>query len=133
MPSLKSSIPKLPKLETVIDGMWSLITEAEKQISMAEDKLTELDSRVLQLSKEKDFLTDKVDQLENQSRRNNVSIVSLQEGSEGTDPLHFFTDWIPSMLGQEHFAEPDYWMSASVPDISPACRSTTQTYPHPSA
>lgn len=68
-------------LKTVIDGLvCSRITEAEERISTVEDKLTELDSRVLRLIKEKDFLIDKVDQLENQSRRNNIRIVNLQEG-----------------------------------------------------
>ena len=77
--------------------MGSHITEAEERINSAEDKLTELDSL---------FLVDKVDQLENQSRRNNVHIVNLQEDGEGTDPVRFSTDWIPSVLGQHHFPEP---------------------------
>jgi len=93
-------------LKTVIDGMCSRITEAEERISSAENKLTELDSHVLRLLKEKDFLVDKVDQLENHSRCNNVRIVTLQEGGEGADPVWFFTDWIPSVLGQQHFPEP---------------------------
>lgn len=86
--------------------MCSCITEAEERISSAEDKLTELDSRVLRLVKEKDFLVVKVDQLENQSQCNNVRIVNLQEGREGTDLVQFFTDWYPSALGQQHFPEP---------------------------
>lgn len=93
-------------LKTLMDKMGSRITEAEERISSAEDKLTELDSHVLRLQKEKDFLMDKVDQLENQSRRNNVHIVNLQEGGEGADPVRFFADWIPSVLGQQHFPEP---------------------------
>ena len=93
-------------LKTAIDGMSSRITEAEERISSAEDKLADLDSHVLRLIKEKELLVDKVDQLENQSRRNNVRIVNLQEGGEGTDPLRFFADWIPSVLGQQHFPEP---------------------------
>lgn len=67
-------------LKTVIDGMCSRITEAEERIISAEDKLAELDSHVLRLLKEKFFLVDKVDQLQNQSRRNNVRIVNLQDG-----------------------------------------------------
>lgn len=65
-----------------------------------------MDSHVLRLLKEKDSLADKIDQLENQSRRNNVRIVNLREGEEGTDPVRFFADWIPSVLGQQSFTEP---------------------------
>lgn len=87
-----------------MDKMGSRITEAEERISSAEDKLTELDSYVLRLQKEKDFLMDKVDQLENQSRRNNVRIVNLQEGGEGADPVRFFTDWYPFCAGTTAFS-----------------------------
>lgn len=115
-------------LKTVIDGMCSRITEAEEWISTAEDKLTELDSRVLCLIKEKDFVIDEVDQLENQSRRNNIRIVNLQEGGEGTDPVQFFTDWIPSVLGREHFPEP---LIIEPVHRSPKFNSTRDKRPRP--
>lgn len=115
-------------LKTVVDGMCSRITEAEERISTAEDKLTELDSHVLRLMKEKDFLVDKIDQLENQSRRNNVRIVNLQEGEEGSDPVRFFTDWIPSVLGQQHFPEP---LVIERAHRSPTSRTPRDTRPRP--
>lgn len=96
----------ISEVKTVVDGLCSRITETEGRISSAENKLTELDGHVLRLLKEKDYLLDKVDQLKNQNRRNNVCIVNLQEGREGTDPVRFFTNWIPSVLGQQHFPEP---------------------------
>ena len=113
-------------LKTLMDKMGSRITEAEERISSAEDKLSELDSGVLRLQKEKDFLIDKVDQLENQSRQNNVRIVNLQEGEEGPDPVQFFTDWIPSVLGQQHFPEP---LAIERAHRSPTSRSPGKTRP----
>lgn len=118
----------ISELKTVMDGMCSRINEAEERISTAEDKLTGLDSRVLQLSKERDFLMDKVDQLENHSRRNNIRIVNLREGCEGSDPMRFFMDWIPSVLGQEHFAEP---LIIERAHRSPASRPPADQRPRP--
>uniref|UniRef100_A0A3B3RI25 L1 transposable element RRM domain-containing protein n=1 Tax=Paramormyrops kingsleyae TaxID=1676925 RepID=A0A3B3RI25_9TELE len=93
-------------LRSSIDGLGSRVTEAEERISSAEDKLSELNSHVLGLLKERASLVDKVDQLENQSRRNNIRIVNLKEGVEGADPVRFFTDWIPTVLGQQNFPKP---------------------------
>ncbi|KAF3854330.1 hypothetical protein F7725_022385 [Dissostichus mawsoni] len=49
---------------------------------------------------------EKVDQLENYSRRNNIRVIHLGESCEGNDPVNFFVNWIPATLGQEHFTEP---------------------------
>lgn len=62
-----------------------------------------MDTRVNKLCEENDFLLEKVDQLENYNRRNNIRVVGLYEG---TDPVKYFANWIPDILGQEHFGEP---------------------------
>lgn len=39
-----------------------------------------------------------VEELENGNRRNNLRIYGLQEGSEGADPLSFFSSFLPKLL-----------------------------------
>ncbi|KAF3859145.1 hypothetical protein F7725_021544, partial [Dissostichus mawsoni] len=93
-------------LKSMLDKLSSHVTEAEDRIGTAEDQLVDLDSRVVKLRKENDFLMEKVDQLENYSRRNNIRVINLGESCEGNDPVNFFVNWIPATLGQEHFTEP---------------------------
>ncbi|KAK1894744.1 LINE-1 retrotransposable element ORF1 protein [Dissostichus eleginoides] len=93
-------------LKSMLDKLSSRVTEAEDRIGTAEDQLVDLDSRVVKLRKENDFLMEKVDQLENYSRRNNIRVINLGESCEGNDPVNFFVNWIPATLGQEHFTEP---------------------------
>ncbi|KAK1874969.1 LINE-1 retrotransposable element ORF1 protein [Dissostichus eleginoides] len=69
----------------MLDKLSSRVTEAEDRIGTAEDQLVDLDSRVVKLRKENDF---------------------LMESCEGNDPVNFFVNWIPATLGQEHFTEP---------------------------
>ncbi|KAK1886636.1 LINE-1 retrotransposable element ORF1 protein [Dissostichus eleginoides] len=93
-------------LKSMLDKLSSRVTEAEDRIGTAEDQLVDLDFRVVKLRKENDFLMEKVDQLENYSRRNNIRVINLGESCEGNDPVNFFVNWIPATLGQEHFTEP---------------------------
>ncbi len=110
-------------LETMFDGVSTRNAEAEEHISTAEDKLVELDSIVLKLCKENNFLLQKIDQLENHSRCNNIWVINLWEGNAGTDPVRFFTYWIPSTF----LWDPDYWMGASVPHTMASPRSEANT------
>ena len=43
--------------------------------------------------------------MENQSRRSNIRVVRLKEDSEGRDPVRFFTQWIPDVLGIINFTK----------------------------
>lgn len=92
-------------LKAMLDGLSARITEAEERNSTVEDHLAELGPSVSRLSMENVFLKEKVDQLENYSRHN-ICLINLREGSEGTDSVGFFTNWIPATLGLEHFMEP---------------------------
>lgn len=71
-----------------------------------EDTLKDLDKTMLHLGKKNDHLLEKVDQLKNYSRRNNILLINLLEGCESTNPVKFFTDWLPSTLGSDNFPDP---------------------------
>ena len=93
-------------LKSMLDNLTSRVTETEERIGTAEDQLTELDSRVDKLTKDNEHLMEKVESLENYSRRNNIRVLNVREGCEGSDPITFFANWLPTVLGQEHFPEP---------------------------
>lgn len=96
----------ITNLDKTMTGIVTRVTEAENRISEAEDTLVGLDKTVLQLRKQNEYLLEKVDQLENYSRRNNIRVINLPEGCEGTNPVKFFTDWLPSTLGTDSFPDP---------------------------
>lgn len=43
-------------------------------------------------------LSDKVDDLENRSWQDNIWILGLKEGYEGSQPAIFFLSWLPKIL-----------------------------------
>ncbi len=88
-------------VKATLDNVLTRVTEAENCISGTEDAVSEIKQQANQLKSDNEFLKRKVDQLENHSRRNNVRVVGLKEGTEGTDPVKFFTDWIPEVLGAD--------------------------------
>ncbi len=58
-----------------------------------------------EIRQENENLKDKVEYLENYSRRSNIRIVGMKEGSEGSNPVKFFSEWLPNVLGAQHFSE----------------------------
>ena len=46
-------------------------------------------------------LTERADDMENRSRRNNLRLVGLSENEEGRDACTFLEKWIPSVLGMK--------------------------------
>lgn len=93
-------------LKVMLDGLTSRVTEAEMRIGTAEDQIADMNAQIAKLTKDNTFLLEKTESLENHSRRNNIRIVNLREGREGSDPVTFFTNWLPKILGHEHFTEP---------------------------
>ncbi|XP_069784806.1 uncharacterized protein [Narcine bancroftii] len=77
----------------------------EEDIDEIRDQVFDVTKMVEDLQTQNKNLVKKIDYLENQSRRNNIKITGLPEGMEGPDPRKFFTEWIPQVLGQEHFPE----------------------------
>lgn len=86
-------------VKATLDKVLTRVAEAENRISETEDAVSELKQLTKQLKGDNDFLKKKIDQLENHSRRNNIRVLGLKEGTEGTDPVKFFTNWIPEVLG----------------------------------
>lgn len=44
------------------------------------------------------ILTEKADDMENRTRRDNIRVIGLKEGAEGEQPVAFFERWLPKIL-----------------------------------
>lgn len=86
----------------MLDNLTSRVTEVEDRIGGAEDHVAKLDSQVIKLTKDNEYLMEKIESLENYSRRNNIRVLNMREGCEGSDPVTFFANWLPTVLGHWH-------------------------------
>ncbi|KAI4873841.1 hypothetical protein NFI96_023034, partial [Prochilodus magdalenae] len=96
----------LDGLYSTLNGLVARVADAEQRISETEDTVNRHEQLVNTLLKDNESLKSKVDYLENYSRRNNVRIVGLKEGTETDDPVKFFGEWLPQVLGTTHFPSP---------------------------
>lgn len=111
------------RIQELIDGCLSKVTESLEKMSSevqsinlrmveVETKQTEIKEAVTGLHKdvadvklavddEIKQLKDKLEELENQSRRQNLRLVGFLEGVEGRNPVDFLKEWLPKILGKE--------------------------------
>lgn len=82
----------------------SRVTETEQRVRQTEDMVTEHPSALCTLQSKLKALEHKVDDAENHNRRNNLCIVGLVEGVEGTHPTVFVEDMLRSLLPNAHFS-----------------------------
>lgn len=73
----------------------------ESRVSEVEDQLPPLSKSVQSNAQAITALLNKVDDLENRSRRNNVRLVGVPENAEGRNPVAFFETWLPNVLGKD--------------------------------
>lgn len=71
-----------------------------------EDDIRDTRSTVSRLEKDVSYLKDKVQDLENRSKRSNIRIVNLPEESEGGNLVSFLERIIPEILGAKIFLSP---------------------------
>lgn len=93
--------PVLKKLEACSSKIATLdtrITEAESRISNSEDAAATHVTKLAEMENKLEATLEKLDDLENRSRRCNIRIIGLPEGSEGTNPVAFFKTWLPELL-----------------------------------
>ncbi|KAI9525211.1 hypothetical protein NQZ68_009891 [Dissostichus eleginoides] len=60
---------------------------------------TPQEPRIAELEKQVSALTESLDMAENYSRRLNIQVVGLAEGTETGQPVDFFESWLPRTLG----------------------------------
>lgn len=77
------------------------LRELERSSTDHATQLTELQSTVAKLTAQAKHLEDKSEDLEARSRRNNVRISGIPEGSEGTQPTNFIAELLQKLLNLE--------------------------------
>uniref|UniRef100_A0A3B4ZN95 L1 transposable element RRM domain-containing protein n=1 Tax=Stegastes partitus TaxID=144197 RepID=A0A3B4ZN95_9TELE len=89
------------KIELRVEDNTKRIAETENRISDGEDRTTTLEKKLAELEQKFKILTDRAEDNENRSRRDNIRILGLREGTEGNQPVDFFATWLPDVLGLE--------------------------------
>lgn len=85
---------KLSKLITRID-------EVEKRVEYLEAAETEREANPLATKTDIHLLLEKIEDMGNRSRRNNVRFIGIPEGKEGGDAVKFLEELLPDMLDIE--------------------------------
>lgn len=75
------------------------LTESENRINLLKEDVLEVETQGLQTENTVKFLLDKLDDLENQARRNNLRIIGIPESYNHTDIMRLCTKGIPEALG----------------------------------
>ncbi len=82
-----------------LEQQSKLTTETERQVSNMEDQIANLELCLVQVESRQVTMADQLDDVENQSRRDNIWILNLKKGMKGGHPLKFFESWLPALLG----------------------------------
>lgn len=91
----------LEVLTARVEGNNKRLDEAEGRVSTLEDMLATTENKLREVEQKLHILTEKADDMENRSRRDNIRIIGLKEGAEGEQPVAFFQRWLPKILNLE--------------------------------
>lgn len=101
---LKSSVDSLGQQVSSLDGR---LTQAEALTGENFEKIAEMEAIIKTLQQQCTKLQDKVDDLENRSRRSNLRIINVPEGCEkGRDPAKFVAELLMEVTGSAVFSSP---------------------------
>lgn len=82
-------------------ALASRVTELEKGMNHWADEATSPEIKLQNLTKQVASLSEKCEDLEGRSCRNNLRIIGLCEGTEGPHPIDFITDLLKDALQLE--------------------------------
>ena len=80
----------LEVLTARVEGNNKRLDEAEGRVSTLEDTLATTKNKLREVEQKLHILTEKADDMENRSRRDNIRIIGLREGAEGEHLLLSF-------------------------------------------
>ncbi|KAK7915820.1 hypothetical protein WMY93_011581 [Mugilogobius chulae] len=84
-----------------LDRLGDRIEAVEQRVSDLEDTAEATAPRLDSLESTLKKAVERLENYENQIRRQNIKIIGLKEGAEGTNPRMFFEKWIPEVLNME--------------------------------
>lgn len=100
---MKKYTDVVTKVKRQVDQVELKMKAVRDDLEVFNDRVADVENSGLAWEVQRKQLFEKIDILENHSRRNNVKIVGLKEGYERGNPVEFFQDWIPKVLGTAHF------------------------------
>lgn len=98
---LAAVVKPVTELSGKLDGILERVTAIENRISDLEDVSTVNGPKIESLENALKKALERLDNYENQSRRQNIKITGLKAGFEGKDPVTFFEKWIPEVLDMQ--------------------------------
>lgn len=100
----------LAELKSSISAVKTSLLEQEQKLKDVEESLTDVDGRVTSLEstcsallKDNERMRFKLEDLENRSRRNNVRVIGIPEGTEGNHPSAFIEALLLEVFGEQSF------------------------------
>lgn len=88
----------LDTVRTTVEDQGRRLLDYEQDLSGYSDRIVELEGVVARLNTGHQEMSDKLDDLESRSRRNNLRIVGIPEGTEGSDPVQFMSGFFSEVL-----------------------------------
>lgn len=85
-------------VEAKLSALITRLDEVEKRVEFLEVAERELQANPPATKAELELIWDRIEDMENQNRRNNVRIVGIPEGKEGQDMVRFLEDLIPQLI-----------------------------------
>ena len=101
MDSIKSD---LSFLKHDVHTLRHRVTNAEQRIGDLEDETHPLQGSVRELRQAQTYTADKLTDMEDRLRRNNLRFLGFPEGSEGRDPEAFMERWLITTFGASTFS-----------------------------
>lgn len=96
----------LEQVKSYYEAHDERLREVEDGLNDYSDRLVNVETAMDALRRENVSLKEKLDDLENRSRRSNVRVVGIPEKMEGSDPIKFITDFFEEVLGKDFFTSP---------------------------
>lgn len=124
-------------IQDSLDSLQTTVTSFQKRLTSVESvagdnfaRLTVAESTIKTLQGQNQSLLDRCDDLENRSRRSNLRILNIPEGSEnGKDPVKFMSDVLMEVMGPDVFSTPPELERAHrTPTSRAGQRSTPRTF-----
>ncbi|KAJ8402937.1 hypothetical protein AAFF_G00362510 [Aldrovandia affinis] len=86
-------------IEMRLSEVLSRLSDVEGRLNFLEDAAAEAKANPAATATEVESCRRRLDEMDDQSRRNNLHLLGFPEGCEGKDALAFITETVPALLG----------------------------------
>ena len=96
----------LSEISSLYESHEERICGIEATLDQSEQRLVQVEAKLNTVQTENAWLKEKVDDLENRSRRLNLRVVGIPERVEGSNPVAFMTHFFEEIFGKDFFPTP---------------------------